>query len=199
MRDNHLRVWFADEDMKAGAKLDEQIDQAIRVYDKLVLILSKQSLRSKWVMAEIRKARWEELNSNRRKLFPIRLIRMEELNDWECIDPETGQDLAVEVREYYIPDFTNWKDHNSFEHAFARLLKDLQATEAPPIPRPAEPMRPSRTSTTKPQNPQTVIARKKRRLEVLEEQQAIKGISTPPEVVTEIEDLRREIADLEDR
>jgi hypothetical protein len=32
------------EELKAGAKLDEQIDQAIRVYDKLVLTLSKQSL-----------------------------------------------------------------------------------------------------------------------------------------------------------
>jgi hypothetical protein len=29
------------EELKAGAKLDEQIDQAIRVYDKLVLRLSK--------------------------------------------------------------------------------------------------------------------------------------------------------------
>jgi hypothetical protein len=44
------------EELKAGAKLDEQIDQAIRVYDKLVRIPSKQSLQSKWVMAEIRKA-----------------------------------------------------------------------------------------------------------------------------------------------
>jgi hypothetical protein len=43
----------------------------------------------------------------------------------------------------------------------------------------------------------TVIAHKKRRLEKLEEQAAIKGISTPPEVLTEIDDLRREIGELE--
>jgi hypothetical protein len=38
---------------------------------------------------------------------------------------------------------------------------------------------------------------KKRRLEKLEEQAAFKGISTPPEVLMEIEDLRREIVNLE--
>jgi hypothetical protein len=38
---------------------------------------------------------------------------------------------AEEIREYYIPDFTNWKDYDSFEAAFARLIKDLKATEGP--------------------------------------------------------------------
>jgi hypothetical protein len=53
------------------------------------------------------------------------------------------------------------------------------------------------TSTPPLSNPQTVIAAKKRRLEKLEERQTIMGISTPPEVANEIEDLRREIGELE--
>jgi hypothetical protein len=202
MRDHHLRVWFAYEDMKGGAKLHEQIDQAIRIHDKLVLVLSEQSIQSEWVMTEIRKARKAELRDKRRKLFPIGLVDMDTLRDWECFDADTGKDLAVEVREYFIPDFTQWKDHDSFERAFARFLKDLQATEAPPVPVPVTPAPQLPTTinqprSAKPQNPQTIIARKKRWLEVLEEQQAIKGISTPPEVITEIEDLRREIKELE--
>jgi hypothetical protein len=198
MRDHHLRVWFAPEDMKGGAKLHEQIDQAIRIHDKLVLVLSEQSIQSEWVMTEIRKARKAELRDNRRKLFPIRLVDMDTLRDWECFDADTGKDLAVEVREYFIPDFTRWKDHDSFERAFARFLKDLQATETPPIPpAPEQSSNDKNSGKARPQNPQTIIARKKRRLEVLEEQQAIKGISTPPEVITEIEDLRREIGELE--
>jgi hypothetical protein len=197
MRDHHLRVWYAPEDMKGGRKVYEQIDQAIRIHDKLVLILSQHSIQSEWVMTEIRKARKAELRDNRRKLFPIRLVDMNTLREWECFDADTGKDLAVEVREYFIPDFTRWKDHDAFERAFGRFLKDLQAVETPPVPRPAEPPKTSSKSKTMPQNPQTIIARKKRRLEILEEQQAIKGISTPPEVVTEIEDLRREIAELE--
>ena len=33
------------------------------------------------------------------------------------------------VREFYIPDFSNWKQHDSFERAFARLLDALRAEE----------------------------------------------------------------------
>jgi hypothetical protein len=40
-----------------GARLHEQqIDQAIRVYDKLMLIISKASMESDWVRWELDKA-----------------------------------------------------------------------------------------------------------------------------------------------
>jgi uncharacterized protein YjbI with pentapeptide repeats len=124
-----LRVWFAPEDMKGGKKIFDQIDTAIRVYDKLLLLLSEESIKSEWVITEIRKALKAEKRENRRKLFPIRLINYERLKEWELPDPDTGRDLAVEIRSYYIPDFSNWKDHDSFEAAFAKLLKDLKAEE----------------------------------------------------------------------
>jgi uncharacterized protein YjbI with pentapeptide repeats len=195
MQSHHLRVWFAPEDMKGGAKLHEQIDQAIRVHDKLVLVLSEQSIQSEWVMTEIRKARKAELRDKRRKLFPIRLVDMDTLRDWECFDADTGKDLAVEVREYFIPDFTQWKDHDSFERAFTRFLKDLQATEAQPVPRTIEP--PRTNSATRAGAQESIIEIKKRRLRLLVEQQARKGQDTEPHIVMEIEDLRREISELE--
>ena len=37
-----LRVWFAPEDMRGGRKNAEQIDEAIRLYDRLLLVLSEQ-------------------------------------------------------------------------------------------------------------------------------------------------------------
>ncbi len=194
MRDHHLRVWYAPEDMKGGAKIHEQIDQAIRVYDKLVLILSKHSIQSEWVTTEIRKARGAELRDKRRKLFPIRLVDFDTLREWECFDADTGKDLAVEVREYFIPDFIRWKDHDAFEHAFTRFLKDLQAVEMPPIPeqRPVQAPKVSGQSAR-----QGIIATKKRRLRILEEQQVRKGHDTPADIVMEIEDLQREIAELD--
>jgi hypothetical protein len=39
--------------------------------------------------------------------------------------PIRGKDWAVEVREYYIPDFSDWKDHDAFEAEFAKLQKAL--------------------------------------------------------------------------
>jgi hypothetical protein len=40
---------------------------------------------------------------------------------------DIGKDFAKEIREYHIPDFSNWNDNDSFEAAFDRLLKDLKA------------------------------------------------------------------------
>jgi uncharacterized protein YjbI with pentapeptide repeats len=132
MRAEHLRVWFAPEDIKGGDKLYDQIERAIQLHDRLLLVLSEQSIQSEWVMTEIRNARRVERKEQRRKLFPIRLIEMEQLRSWSCFDADSGKDLAVEVREYFIPDFSHWKEHDAFEAAFARLLRDLRAAEHTP-------------------------------------------------------------------
>jgi hypothetical protein len=130
MRDENLRVWFAPEDIKGGKKMVEQLERAIQLHDRLLLVISDHSIHSEWVMTEIRKARRAEVTGKRRKLFPIRLVDFERIKEWECFDADTGKDLAVEVREYYIPDFSNWKDHDVFEASFERLLRDLKAEES---------------------------------------------------------------------
>jgi hypothetical protein len=127
MREAHLRVWFAPEDIQGGQKLHEQIETAIRVYDKLLIVLSEASLQSEWVMTELRKARKAERQSGKRKLFPVRLVDFDTIREWECFDADGGKDLAVELREYFIPDFSRWKDHDQFEASFARLLNDLKS------------------------------------------------------------------------
>ena len=140
MRGEKLRVWFAPEDMQGGRKLIEQIDRAIQVNDRLLLVLSEHSLNSEWVQTELRKAHHAELRlpkssetsevfsqHQRQKLFPIRLVSIDRIRAWNCFDADTGKDLAVELREYHIPDFSNWKNHDAFESAFADLLRDLRA------------------------------------------------------------------------
>ena len=57
------------------------------------------------------------------------MMPYDELRDWELFDADSGTDLAAEVRSYFIPDFSNWKDHDSYKKAFERLLKDLKAKE----------------------------------------------------------------------
>ena len=46
--------------------------------------------------------------------IPIRLVDFEKLRDWENFDADTGKDSAREIREYFIPDFSNWKNHDSY-------------------------------------------------------------------------------------
>lgn len=127
LREEHIRVWFAPEDIKGGEKLHEQIYRAIQEHDRVLIVLSENSLHSEWVMTEIRNARRGEIKENRRKLFPLRLVNYEQLQDWVCFDPDSGKDLALEVREYFIPDFSNWREKEFFETTFNRLLRDLES------------------------------------------------------------------------
>jgi len=131
MRQANMRVWFAPEDIKGGTKLHEQLFEAIQIHERLLLVLSEHSIKSEWVMAEIRKAREVEKRENRRKLFPVRLVNFDTLRAWTCFDADTGMDLAAEVRQYFIPDFSNWKDHDAFEKAFAKLQHDLSTKSKP--------------------------------------------------------------------
>jgi hypothetical protein len=71
---NGVRCWFAPHDVQGGRKLHEQIDEAIRVHEKLLLILSPDSMSSEWVKTEIAKARKREVRDQARVLFPVRLV-----------------------------------------------------------------------------------------------------------------------------
>lgn len=122
-----VRCWFAPHDIQGGRKVHEQIDQAIRVYDKLLLILSEASMSSNWVKTEIANARAREQQQNRQMLFPISLVPFDRIRVWKCFDADTGIDSAREIREYFVPDFSNWKDHDAYARAFERLLRDLKA------------------------------------------------------------------------
>jgi hypothetical protein len=124
-----VRCWFAPHDLQGGKKVHEQIDDAIRHYDKLLLILSSHSMNSEWVKTEITKARKREIQENRRMLFPVSLVPFNVLRDWECFDAAIGKDTAREIREYYIPDFSQWESHKFFKEAFDLLLRDLKASK----------------------------------------------------------------------
>jgi uncharacterized protein YjbI with pentapeptide repeats len=50
LQDKGVRCWFAPEDMKIGAKILDTLDQAIRLRDKILLVLSEASARG-WMAA----------------------------------------------------------------------------------------------------------------------------------------------------
>jgi hypothetical protein len=81
-----------------------------------------------WVRDEIRRARKAEVRDGKRKLFPIRLMDRGDLERWDSFYADLAEDVAEEIRESFIPDFSTWKDHDAFEVAFARLIKDLETT-----------------------------------------------------------------------
>ncbi len=121
-----VRCWFAPEDLKIGKELRPTFDEAIRLHDRLLLVLSKHSVKSEWVKREVEQALEEEQRRKKLKrsdqnvLFPIRL-------DDAVMDVEIG--WATDVRRRHIGDFRNWKDHGPFKRAFERLLRDLKPNE----------------------------------------------------------------------
>lgn len=119
-----VRCWFAPEDLKIGDKFRAEIDRAIRVHDKLLLLLSANSILSDWVEKEVETAFDRERRDKRTVLFPIRL-------DTTIMDAVDG--WAADIRRSrHIGDFTQWKDHDAYQTAFDRLLRDLKAGAKPP-------------------------------------------------------------------
>lgn len=127
LQDEGVRCWFAPQEVEGGKKLHEQINEAIRVHDKLVLILSEASMESEWVEHEVRQARQRERKEGRQVLFPVALTSYSDLRDWTLFDADEGRDLAREVREYYIPNFSDWKKHDAYQEAFDELIRGLRA------------------------------------------------------------------------
>lgn len=117
-----VRCWYAPEDMKIGDKIRDRIDQSIRVYDKLLIILSGNSITSSWVEKEVETAFEEERRRDTTVLFPVRL-------DDDVM--ETAQSWAADIRRTrHIGDFHDWKVHDSYGKSLKRLLRDLRGARA---------------------------------------------------------------------
>jgi hypothetical protein len=56
LQNKGVRCWFAPHDMPIGAKIIDAIDEAIRLRDKVLLILSENSVASDWVEEEVTRA-----------------------------------------------------------------------------------------------------------------------------------------------
>jgi uncharacterized protein YjbI with pentapeptide repeats len=119
LQDNGVRCWFAPEDMKIGDEFRKAIGLQIRLREKLLIILSENSIHSEWVGDEVEKAVAEEKEQGTLKLFPIQLDNavFEARDDW-----------AEKIRlRRHIGDFSNWQDEASYHKSFERLLRDLKA------------------------------------------------------------------------
>ena len=122
LQNKGVRCWFAPEDLKIGDHYHQRIDESIRLYDKLILILSEHAVQSAWVEREVVAAREKEDREQRLVLFPLRL-------DDAVMDTTIA--WAADVRRrWHIGDFTQWKHHDAYQIAFERLLRDLKAGES---------------------------------------------------------------------
>jgi uncharacterized protein YjbI with pentapeptide repeats len=118
-----IRCWRWKEDAKWGKTLRKSIDEAVRIYDKLVVICSKDSLNSPPVLEEIERA----LNKED--------AQMKEGKEGEVLFPITIDNYIFNGWDHYlkdrllrktIGDFKGWKRNpEKYKKSVERLVKDL--------------------------------------------------------------------------
>jgi hypothetical protein len=113
-----VRCWFAPHDMRTGDKIRTRIDEVIRIHQKLLLILSADAVASGWVEKEVETAFEREQEAKDTVLFPIRL-------DATVMEQKAGWAADIK-RSRHIGDFTRWKEHDAYQKALERLLRDLK-------------------------------------------------------------------------
>jgi hypothetical protein len=113
----NVRCWKFDENAKWGEPVWGEIDTAIRHYDKIVVICSKDSLQSPPVIREIERALQKEDRERRNVLFPIRID--------DYLFDEWDHPRKADVVSKAIGDFRGWKNLATYSQAFPRLLDAL--------------------------------------------------------------------------
>jgi hypothetical protein len=126
---NGVRCWYAPQDLKIGQKFYDRIDESIHLHDRVLLILSRHSIKSSWVQREVTAAMEREDREKRQVLFPIQIDEAVTLS---------SKSWAADIRrQYLVGNFTSWKDHHSYQKSFARVLRDLRTDSTSSLDTPA--------------------------------------------------------------
>ena len=115
-----VRTWYFPEDTRWGGPVWGEIDHSIRIYDKLVVICSGDSLQSGPVLREIELALQREDRGGKNVLF---LVRIDDylFDRWE-------HPRKADVVSKVVGDFRGWdQDTARYDVAFRKLLRALEA------------------------------------------------------------------------
>jgi hypothetical protein len=114
-----VRVWYFPEDAIWGRSVWGEIDRSIRIYDKLVVVCSENSLQSRPVLREIERSLQREDQEGTHVLFPIRID--------DYIFREWQHERKADVVAKVVGDFSEWDtDVAKYGESLARLMRGLE-------------------------------------------------------------------------
>ncbi len=125
-----IRCWLDERQMLPGDEIYKQVDEGIRLWDKVLLCASKNSLTSWWVDNEIDTAfRKEQQLMKDREEKVLALIPLD-LDGYLFDDAwQSGKKTAITSR--LAADFHDWKtDHDKFEAQVERVVDALKTDDA---------------------------------------------------------------------
>jgi hypothetical protein len=114
-----ISCFYAPEDLKIGDRIRQTLNDAVGSSNKLLLILSKNSIDSGWVEFEVETALEREQKEKVTLLFPVMI-------DHKVMSTKRSWAASLR-RQRHIGDFSKWADDSFYTPALRRLLRDMEA------------------------------------------------------------------------
>lgn len=122
-----IRCWLDQHQLLPGDQIYAKVDQGIRIWDKVLLCCSENSLKSWWVDSEIQMAFEKEQQLMRERGEKVLALIPLNLDDY-MFSGEWSSGKASQIKARLAADFTGWdRDDKKFAEQLERLVRALRA------------------------------------------------------------------------
>jgi hypothetical protein len=120
-----IRCWLAAEKLRRRDRKHGVISSAVNLHDKLIMILSEESINKVWAEKDFDQAIAKELTTRKKELIPVSLDDTVKYSD---------KPWAVKMRRSRdLVDFSMWEDNDCYREVFSSLLQELASEEDSPL------------------------------------------------------------------
>lgn len=131
-----IRCWLDEKQMVPGQDIYEEVDRGIRLWDKVLLCASEQSLTSWWVDSELERLFEKERGLMKERGHKVRALIPLDLDGYLFGDQCTTA-KKTEIKSRLAADFKGWDGEGGtaiFDEQMERVIKALRTDEGREIP-----------------------------------------------------------------